>query len=132
MSSYLSVYGKFKGSEKKHLLYTVTRSSDFYQQLHDELSLKFCNEEIVYNEVSSVDLLRVLNSVKTEIDSCEKRLSEYEKYAASNSTYIDEIVSLKEYRESLYVVYNEVNLFFNMLDSNECMSEMEKLFVTID
>lgn len=132
MSSYLSIYASFKGSNEKHLLHTVSRSNELYSTLNENLHLTFSSKEIVYNEVKSVDLLSILQSIKEDIDSSEKRVYQYEKYAANNSSYIEEIISLKEYIQELNTVYSEIQLFFSMLDSEEYMSEIKHLFITID
>lgn len=132
MSSYLSIYASFKGDEKKHLLHTVSRSSELYTTLNDNLTLKFSYKDTIYNKVESTDLLSVLQSVKDDIDASEKRVYQYEKYAANNSSYIEEIITLKEYIQELNTIYSEIQLFFCMLDSDDYMSEVEALYITID
>lgn len=132
MSSYLSIYASFKGSDKKHLLHTASRSTELYSALNENLHLTFSTNDTVYNEVKSVDLLNALQGIKDDIEASEKRVYQYEKYAANNSSYIEEIISIKEYLQNLNAVYSEVRLFFLMLDSDDYMSEVEHLYITID
>lgn len=132
MSSYLSIYASFKGNDKKHLLHTASRSTELYSALNENLHLTFSTNDTVYNEVKSVDLLNALQGIKDDIESSEKRVYQYEKYAANNSSYIEEIISIKEYLQNLNAVYSEVRLFFLMLDSDDYMSEVEHLYITID
>lgn len=129
MSSYMSIYISFKEKEAKHLIYCVSRSNEFYQTLNENLHLQFSGSETVYNEVTELDLSNVLTDIRTEYKSYEKRLVEYEKYAANNPEYINDILALKEQIDLNNDTYAKISFLRDMLD--EYYSDVDKMYITI-
>ena len=104
MSSYLSIYivpkRKTKDEPKKYVILTAySRNTDIYKYFNDVISPTY-NED-GYTSLTKNSISMVLDSFKEEIDSANKRLVEYEKYAINNSDLINEIIELKEYIEDL-------------------------------
>ena len=104
MSSYLSIYivpkRKTKDEPKKYVILTAySRNTDIYKYFNDVISPTYNEDE--YTSLTKNSISMVLDSFKEEIDSANKRLVEYEKYAINNSDLINEIIELKEYIEDL-------------------------------
>lgn len=104
MSSYLSIYivpkRKTKDEPKKYVILTAySRNTDIYKYFNDIISPTYNEDE--YTSLTKNSVSMVLDSFKEEIDSANKRLVEYEKYASNNSDLINEIIELKEYIEDL-------------------------------
>lgn len=130
MSSYMSIYVSFKEKEDKHLIYCVSRSNELYQTLNENLHLQFSGSETIYNEVTELDLSNVLTDIRTEYKSYEKRLVEYEKYAANNPEYINDILALKEQIDLNNDTYAKISFLRDMLD--EYYSDVDKMYITVD
>lgn len=130
MSSYLSIYVSFKEKEDKHLIYCVSRSNELYQTLNEILHLQFSGSETIYNEVTELDLSNVLTDIRTEYKSYEKRLVEYEKYAANNPEYINDILALKEQIDVYNDTYAKISFLRDMLD--KYCSDVDKMYITVD
>lgn len=106
MSSYLSIYvvpkRKTKDEPKKYVILTAySRNTDIYQYFNDTISPAYAGNEDKYTSLTKDSVSAVLDSFKEDIDSANKRLVEYEKYANNNPDYINEIIELKEYIEDL-------------------------------
>lgn len=104
MSNYLSIYivpkRKTKDEPKKYVILTAySRNTDIYKYFNDVISPTYNEGE--YTSLTKNSVSMVLDSFKEEIDSANKRLIEYEKYAINNSDLINEIIELKEYIEDL-------------------------------
>lgn len=104
MSNYLSIYivpkRKTKDEPKKYVILTAySRNTDIYKYFNDVISPTY--NECEYTSLTKNSVSMVLDSFKEEIDSANKRLIEYEKYAINNSDLINEIIELKEYIEDL-------------------------------
>ena len=84
MSSYLSIYivpkRKTKDEPKKYIILTAySRNTDIYKYFNDIISPTYNEDE--YTSLTKNSVSMVLDSFKEEIDSANKRLVEYEKYA---------------------------------------------------
>lgn len=141
MSSYLNIYVQTKikdGSEpKKMRLYSVSRSSGLYQAINEAGSFyAFAspgeNADEYFYELTSDLLSSICQESNKEIQSTEKRLNEYEKYAAGNSEIIQDIISTKEYLEELKETYNELCFIKQIVcDVEEGYTDFEKVFINI-
>lgn len=138
MSSYLSFYivPKRKSSEepKKHiLLLAFSRSSYIYQYFNDNVRITWIgnNEETPYTTLTMEDIHRVLEDISSDMDSSKRRLVEFEKYAAKNSDYVNEIISLKEYVSELQYVKHQTEFIALLLDGMECYEEIEEVCCNI-
>lgn len=65
------------------------------------MKLMWHGESEVYTNLNTSDLDGVIHSIEEDIKSSTERLTLYEKYAANNPDYIEEIILLKEYLEEL-------------------------------
>ena len=104
MSSYLSIYivpkRKTKDEPKKYIILTAySRNTDIYKYFNDVINPTYNEDE--YTSLTKNSVSMGLDSFKEEIDSANKRLVEYEKYAINNSDLINEIIELKEYIKDL-------------------------------
>mgnify|MGYP004483705271 CR=1 FL=1 len=138
MSSYLSFYivPKRKSSEepKKHiLLLAFSRSSYIYQYFNDNVRITWIgnNEETPYTTLTMEDIHRVLEDISSDMDSSKRRLVEFEKYAAKNSDYVNEIISLKEYISELQYVKHQTEFIALLLDGMEFYEEIEEVCCNI-
>lgn len=138
MSSYLSFYivPKRKSSEepKKHiLLLAFSRSSYIYQYFNDNVRITWIgnNEETPYTTLTMEDIHRVLEDISSDMDSSKRRLVEFEKYAAKNSDYVNEIISLKEYISELQYAKHQTEFIALLLDGMEFYEEIEEVCCNI-
>lgn len=138
MSSYLSFYivPKRKSSEepKKHiLLLAFSRSSYIYQYFNDNVRITWIgnNEETPYTTLTMEDIHRVLEDISSDMDSSKRRLVEFEKYAAKNSDYVNEIISLKEYISELQYAKHQTEFIALLLDGMEFYEKIEEVCCNI-
>lgn len=138
MSSYLSFYivPKRKSSEepKKHiLLLAFSRSSYIYQYFNDNVRITWIgnNEETPYTTLTIEDIHRVLEDISSDMDSSKRRLVEFEKYAAKNSDYVNEIISLKEYISELQYAKHQTEFIALLLDGMEFYEKIEEVCCNI-
>lgn len=138
MSSYLSFYivPKRKSSEepKKHiLLLAFSRSSYIYQYFNDNVRITWIgnNEETPYTTLTMEDIHRVLEDISSDMDSSKRRLVEFEKYAAKNSDYVNEIISLKEYISELQYAKHQTEFIELLLDGMKFYEEIEEVCCNI-
>lgn len=141
MSSYLNIYvqPKIKDSveSKKMCLMSCSRSHPLYQAINEAGSFYAYtsigeNAEEQFYELSSDLISSVCQDLNTEIQIVEKRLNEYEKYAAGSSEIIQEIISTKDYLEELKETYNQLCFISQIVDDVENgFSDFEKVFINI-
>lgn len=99
MSSYLTIYGVPKNEGKPIDIVSFSRSHCIYSAICDEVNVAWAGESEVYTNLNTSDLDGVIHSIEEGIKSSAERLTLYEKYAANNPDYIEEIILLKEYLE---------------------------------
>lgn len=116
MSSYLNIYAKFKDDSREPLLLmSYTRSSDVYQYFEQEIHPIFMGtDEIKYTDLTFDNTGLVCDALISEIKKLSRRIEEYEKHAGGNLEIINEIISLKEYKEELKDALSEC-AFIKML-----------------
>lgn len=116
MSSYLNIYAKFKDDSKEPLLLvSYTRSSEVYQYFEQEIHPIFMGtDEIKYTDLTFDNTGLVCDALISEIKKLSRRIEEYEKHAGGNLEIINEIISLKEYKEELKDALSECS-FIKML-----------------
>lgn len=116
MSSYLNIYAKFKDDSREPLLLvSYTRSSEVYQYFEQEIHPIFMGmDEIKYTDLTFDNTGLVCDSLLSEIKKLSRRIEEYEKHAGGNLEIINEIISLKEYKEELKDALSEC-AFIKML-----------------
>lgn len=138
MSSYLSFYivPKRKSQEepKKHiLLLAFSRNSDIYRYFDENINITWIgnNEETPYTTLTMEDIHRVLEDISSDMDSSQRRLVEFEKYAAKNSDYVNEIISLKEYISELQYAKHQTEFIALLLEGMEFYEEIEEMCCNI-
>jgi hypothetical protein len=141
MSSYLNIYVQTKmkdGKEsKKMCLMSVSRNHPLYQAINEAGSFYAYtsigeNAEEQFYELSSDLISSICQDSNAEIQIVEKRLNEYEKYAAGNSEIIQEIISTKDYLEELKETYNQLCFIRQIVDDVENdFNDFEKVFINI-
>ena len=138
MSSYLSFYivpkRKSQKEPKKHiLLLSFSRNSDIYRYFDDTVSIVWIgNSEVSpYTSLSADDIHRVHEGILSDMDSSQKRLAEFEKYAAQNSDYINDIISLKEYISELQYALHQTEFIGFLIDEMALYGEIEEVFCNL-
>ena len=138
MSSYLSFYivPKRKSQEepKKHiLLLAFSRNSDIYRYFDENVNITWIgnNEETPYTTLTMEDIHRVLDDISSDMDSSQRRLVEFEKYAAQNSDYVNEIINLKEYISELQYAKHQTEFIALLLEGMEFYEEIEEVCCNI-
>lgn len=101
MSSYVNIYLKSKKSKEPELLVSYSRSCPLYEALDDNLSIPYCGEEDTKKEFTADDFGSVIDAVRQQYSTTEKRVNELEKHASGNLDIINEILSFKEYLAEL-------------------------------
>lgn len=134
MSSYLSFYivPKRKSQEepKKHiLLFSFSRNSDIYRYFDENVRITWIgnNEETPYTTLTMDDIHRVHEAIRSDMDSSQRRLAEFEKYAAQNSDYINDIISLKEYISELQYALHQTEFIGFLIDEMALYGEIEEV-----
>ena len=77
------------------------------------------------------DIHRVLEDISSDIDSSQRRLTEFEKYASKNSDYVNEIISLKEYISELQYAKHQTEFIELILDEMEFYEDIEEMCCNI-
>lgn len=138
MSSYLSFYivPKRKSQEepKKHiLLLSFSRNSDIYRYFDENVRITWIgnNEETLYTILTMEDIHRVIEDISSDIDSSQRRLTEFEKYATQNTDYVNEIISLKEYISELQYAKHQTEFIGLILDEMEFYKDIEEVCCNI-
>ena len=121
MSSYLNICGILKEDKKKKplLLTSYSRSDDLYNDFREEGVAYIGNLEENYTEINKDMTANILRDLNSEIKGAERRLVEYEKYAANNPEYITDIISTKEYLEDLKRRYHIVEFIDDLVGNTE-------------
>lgn len=139
MSSYLSIYivpkRKSSDEEKKHIILAAySRSTDIYQYFNDNLNIAWIgsSDETPYTTISKEDISHVLDEFTKDISTAQNRLTEYEKYAASNTECIQEIISLKEYISDLQYWRDKASFIDDMVESIDYYDAIEEVCCNID
>lgn len=139
MSSYLSFYivPKRKSQEepKKHIvLLSFSRNSDIYRYFNENVRITWIgnNEETPYTTLTRDDIHRVIEDISSDMDSSQRRLTEFEKYAAQNADYVNEIISLKEYISELQYAKHQTEFIGLILEEMEFYEEIEEVCCNIE
>lgn len=101
MSSYLNIYGVPKDNSKPVNIASFSRSHCIYSAFCDEINIAWAGNGEVYTDLTANDVDLVIRSIEEDLQSANKRLQVYEKYASQNPEYIQEIISLKEFIDEL-------------------------------
>lgn len=131
MSSYLTFYVQHKGDDKKHPIMSYSRNNDIYRAFDENMNIAFCYNKIVYTELTEGDITLVLNDLRKDIDSAEKRIQEYEKHANGNPECIDEIIQLKEYVKDLEITYYKILTIEDIISDIQFGNDVEHVFCNI-
>lgn len=141
MSSYLNIYvqSKMKDGQKskKMLLMSVSRANPLYQAINEAGSFYAYNSigentEEQFYELTSELVNSICQDSNMEIQIAEKRLHEYEKYAAGNMEIIQEIISTKDYLNELNQTYNQLRFISQIVeDAKNDFSDFEKVLINI-
>lgn len=134
MSSYLTFYAVPKAEGIKPIaLISYSRNTEIYQYFNDNLVIAYMGmEDCQYTELTSDKVRIVLDDVIRDISRTEKRIFEYEKYAAGNSEIINEILSLKEYLETLYYCRSRIEFIQEIVEDIRFNDELKAIYCNVD
>ena len=134
MSSYLTFYAVPKAEGAKPIsLISYSRNSEVYQYFNDNIGVAYIGmEEPQYTELTPDKVRFVLDDVIRDISRAEKRVFEYEKHAAGNSEIINEILSLKEYLETLYYCRSRIEFIQELVDEIKYNDELKAIYCNVD
>lgn len=120
MSSYLTIYGfDSLHPEQPTRLMSFCRNHDVYQLLCKHMGVKYIEDEDPYTEITRTKLQKVLVETNNEITDLKDKLETYEKLAASNTEYLEDIFNAKEELKYLESAKEMLYLIDNMLDTIE-------------
>lgn len=134
MSSYLTFYvvPKEKGAKPISLI-SYSRNSEIYQYFNDNIRVAYIGmEEPQYTELTSDEVRLVLDDVIRDISKAEKRVFEYEKHAAGNSEIIDEILSVKDYLETLYHCRSRIEFIQEIVEDVKYNDDLKAIYCNVD
>lgn len=134
MSSYLTFYAVPKEEGIKPIaLISYSRNTEIYQYFNDNLVIAYMGtEDCPYTELTSDKVRIVLDDVIRDISRTEKRIFEYEKYAAGNSEIINEILSLKEYLETLYYCRSRIEFIQEIVADIRFNDKLKAIYCNVD
>lgn len=139
MSSYLNFYLMPKGGEKPLHFCSYCRASEIYQKFYNELRVVYTGEDPQYQELTSEDVLRVLNNLESDIEDKESKFDNLVKFImAVKLTKMDNIQELiklhndaRESLDELEEVKQEIKYIFHWVREIE-YSDFEKVLINID
>ena len=96
MSSYLTVYVKLKNVEKPAPIISWSRNNDVYQAMYHSVAYIGNGDEWQFTELTEKLINCGIEGINENIKKSKAYLEEYEKHAAENEDYIQNIVEIKE------------------------------------
>ena len=119
MSSYLSFYivpkRKSDTEKKQHIILTsFSRNSDIYQYFWENINPAYCGMEEKYTTLTKENVKSVIDDFEKDINSYQKRLTEYEKYA-DEPKYADG-----------YKLFPLIS-YYKLKDEEECTKLVQKI-----
>ena len=135
MSSYLNIYLQEKGSEKKILLTSYSRSTDIYQTFRETINPAYIGMEgePKYSELTKQDLSYIINDIDGDLKKVNDRLSFIDKVIASNPDLINEALEWKEHKEDLEYTRSQIVFYKDLLSDMELeTSGFSKMYCNID
>ena len=137
MSSYLSCYivpkRKSDTEKKQHIILTsFSRNSDIYQYFWENINPAYCGMEEKYTTLTKENVKSVIDDFEKDINSYQKRLTEYEKYAGTQPDYIEEIINLKEEIENLVYWKNKTSFILDIVEDISLYDKIEEVCCNID
>ena len=132
MSSYLNIYIVPKKDKTPIEIVSYSRVDDIYAAIADVINIPWSGEELQYADLSIENINEVIDNIKQNINKVDKRIIEYEKHANGNADLIEDILSQKEYRESLDEVLKRLYFLSDIIyDAKEEFSDVEKVICSI-
>lgn len=120
MSSYLRFYivpkRKSKEEPKQYIeINSYSASNDIYQLFNDNLQIAWAGNKEVYTTITKEDIDILYNDINFDISNANERLELYEKYAGSNSDYIQDIIDTRQYIKDLNETKSLLAFLYDML-----------------
>ena len=132
MSSYINIYIVPKKDKTPIEIVSYSRADDIYAAIADVINIPWSSEELQYADLSLENINQVIDNIKQDINKVDKRIIEYEKHANGNADLIEDILSQKEYRESLDEVLKRLYFLSDVIyDAKEEFSDVEKVICSI-
>ena len=132
MSSYINIYIVPKKDKTPIEIVSYSRADDIYAAIADVINIPWSSEELQYADLSLENINQVIDNIKQDINKVDKRIIEYEKHANGNADLIEDILSQKEYRESLDEVLKRLYFLSDIIyDAKEEFSDVEKVICSI-
>ena len=135
MSTYLTIYGIQRKNTKPIPIVSFHGNHNVFQEIYESIRPIACySGEQKYTELTIENLEDTIKDIKENIDKENKRIAEYEKYAASNPDYIEEILQMKEYRDGLQQTQHHLEFIEFMVQETNYNYEdgFEKIVCNID
>lgn len=142
MSSYLSIYivpKRKKETEKKQyqLITSYSRNTEMYQVFYENVNPVFIGVEgrkdAKYTKIEPHHIQDIKQSLDSEIANLTASITEYEKYAAKNPEYIQEIINDKTYLKEREALKNKVSFLEDILDDISYeTSDIEGMYCNVD
>lgn len=134
MSSYLNIYVVPKEEGAKAMRLTCFSSShEVYTAISENTNIAYAGGSEVYTDLTEEIMLEVLQDISIDISKMEKRLIEYEKYAAHNTDLISDIIDSKAYIEELERTKYYIEMLQALIwNTNHGFTSFKKVCCNID
>lgn len=139
MSSYLSIYivpkRKSDKEKKKHIILAAySRNTEIYQYFSENINPTYIGngKEPSYTTLTKGNISFVLADFDKDINSAKNKLTEYEKYVASNPEYIQEILDIREYISDLQYWKDKTSFIEDIINDADIYKVIEEVCCNID
>lgn len=133
MSSYLNIYLIDNKTKEKRRLYSCSRNSDLYRAFNENLNVAYYGENCDTTELRIDDFLKVIADLNIQQEKIKKQITEYEKYAVSNTDLIANILGLKEELANIKGTLRDVEFLKDIfLDCTSGYTDFEGICINVN
>lgn len=133
MSNYLNIYVQDKSTKEKRLLVNYCSSCPIYQAFKDNMDVAYGREKESYTELTSYNMICLLDTLVRDKRKTEDRIMELEKHAGGNADLINEILSWKDALKEDTSTLEAVRFIADIVnDSTNGFNDFDGVFININ